>query len=250
MTHRGTLAAIQLSAPTPPSAAVGGPIAEVPPLPFIGTGAPACRDHPDVFEIAGTEGKPATLADRARIIAADREAHAICRRCPLLDGCREYALTTRQRWGTWGATNLPERLAWLIDNSKHSTDLREADVNDEERRRKFAEVPTIELFSPDATALSHSTVESPKRRPPKPAAHGNCPNCSTTAVRLLLSHHHLVWSDHYYVTWGGTTRPCLSSGVYLCEAPEPANAPYGAAPIECPHVATGKKTWRRNAKCT
>jgi WhiB family redox-sensing transcriptional regulator len=38
-------------------------------------------------------------------------AKAICRRCPVLDDCRDYALATRQPFGVWGGLDEEERRA-------------------------------------------------------------------------------------------------------------------------------------------
>jgi WhiB family redox-sensing transcriptional regulator len=65
------------------------------PLPFIGQ-----RDRPrcaevlwrSVFQEAGDYGSGKTVA----------LAKQVCAQCPLRDACRDYAITTRQRWGVWG----------------------------------------------------------------------------------------------------------------------------------------------------
>lgn len=36
-------------------------------------------------------------------------AKAICGRCPVLEQCREYALTAREAYGTWGGLDELER---------------------------------------------------------------------------------------------------------------------------------------------
>lgn len=219
----------------------GGPLTEIPPLPFIGNDRPRCADDADTFEIAATEGRPATAQQRALIVAADRDAHTTCRTCPLMNGCREYALTTKQRWGVWGATNLAERITWLMTYGDRIEHLKGLPVNSAERRDAFNDIDTIPLFTPEAASLARATVDNPKRHAIRNTGYGNCPNCSTTGVRLLRVGAHLVWSEHYYRTWAGTTRPCLSSGVAVCVAPEDDGAQYGTLPATCPHATDGKR---------
>lgn len=52
--------------------------------------------HPD-----GERGRPR----RQR----DDEAKAVCRRCPVLLRCREYALTAHEPYGVWGGMTEEER---------------------------------------------------------------------------------------------------------------------------------------------
>lgn len=56
--------------------------------------------HPD-FE----RGEP-----RARRVAA---AKMICRSCPVTDRCRDYSLTVREAYGTWGGMDELERRTHL-----------------------------------------------------------------------------------------------------------------------------------------
>lgn len=37
------------------------------------------------------------------------QAKAICRRCPVLERCREHALTVQEAYGTWGGLDELER---------------------------------------------------------------------------------------------------------------------------------------------
>ena len=39
----------------------------------------------------------------------EAEAKAICRACPVRSECLNYALTSGQKWGTWGGLNEDER---------------------------------------------------------------------------------------------------------------------------------------------
>jgi WhiB family redox-sensing transcriptional regulator len=72
-------------------------------------GMAACRDtDPDLFFPIGTTG-----------IAVDQieAAKAVCRACPALEPCLEFALATHQESGVWGGTSEDERRklrkAWL-----------------------------------------------------------------------------------------------------------------------------------------
>ena len=60
-----------------------------------------CRDtDPDLFFPVGTTG-PA--------LAQIEAAKAVCRQCPALEECLEFALATNQEAGVWGATSEEER---------------------------------------------------------------------------------------------------------------------------------------------
>lgn len=73
-------------------------------LEFIQTDIrPVCRDEdPDLFFPNGKSG-PAALQIE--------EAKAVCRRCPLMDVCREYAIENGENSGVWGGTSEDERQA-------------------------------------------------------------------------------------------------------------------------------------------
>ena len=45
--------------------------------------------------------------------ARNAAAKAICGRCPVLQQCREYALTARETYGTWGGLDELERKAMI-----------------------------------------------------------------------------------------------------------------------------------------
>ena len=60
----------------------------------------ACLDEdPDLFFPIGTTG-PA--------LAQIEEAKAVCRRCPVIAVCRQWALDTRQEFGVWGGLSEDE----------------------------------------------------------------------------------------------------------------------------------------------
>ncbi|MFC0114065.1 WhiB family transcriptional regulator [Kibdelosporangium aridum] len=43
----------------------------------------------------------------------DAAAIAVCHRCPVLDRCRQHALSTREPEGVWGGMNAKERARFL-----------------------------------------------------------------------------------------------------------------------------------------
>ncbi len=49
-------------------------------------------------------------ANRASRVAA---AKVICRRCPVVQQCRDYALTVQEPYGTWGGLDEQERNALI-----------------------------------------------------------------------------------------------------------------------------------------
>ncbi|MET8946383.1 WhiB family transcriptional regulator [Streptomyces sp. NPDC004542] len=63
----------------------------------------ACRhEDPDLFFPVGTTG-PALLQER--------QAKAVCGRCPVRDQCLDWAMETGQTLGIWGGTTESERRA-------------------------------------------------------------------------------------------------------------------------------------------
>ncbi len=65
----------------------------------------ACRDEdPDLFFPVGTTGPALAHAD---------EAAAVCRSCPVMETCGEWALDTRQEYGVWGGMTELERRSIL-----------------------------------------------------------------------------------------------------------------------------------------
>lgn len=67
------------------------------------TATPACAGiaDPEIF-FPGEDEEDGPAADEAR---------ALCRRCPLLDSCRAYALATAMPVGIWGGLSTRERAA-------------------------------------------------------------------------------------------------------------------------------------------
>ena len=62
-----------------------------------------CRDEdPKLFFPISTSGPALAQVERAR---------AVCRRCPVMDRCLEWALSTGQSAGIWGGLTTEERRA-------------------------------------------------------------------------------------------------------------------------------------------
>ena len=61
----------------------------------------ACRDtDPDLFFPVGTTGPAIDQIESAK---------AVCRQCPVMDACLEFALASNQESGVWGGTSEEER---------------------------------------------------------------------------------------------------------------------------------------------
>jgi WhiB family redox-sensing transcriptional regulator len=52
---------------------------------------------------------PSHLERKEERLARESAAKAICRRCPVIEECREYALRVREPYGIWGGLNEYER---------------------------------------------------------------------------------------------------------------------------------------------
>ncbi|MFF2236503.1 WhiB family transcriptional regulator [Streptomyces anulatus] len=60
-----------------------------------------CRDEdPDLFFPVGTTGPAVVQAEEAR---------AVCRRCPVMERCLQWALESGQDHGVWGGTDENDR---------------------------------------------------------------------------------------------------------------------------------------------
>ncbi len=67
----------------------------------------ACRGlRTNVFFLAAGERGTAAM-DR------EEEAKAVCRDCPVIAQCRQYAVDTREPYGVWGGLSPHERVARL-----------------------------------------------------------------------------------------------------------------------------------------
>ncbi|WP_228978448.1 WhiB family transcriptional regulator [Streptomyces sp. DH12] len=63
----------------------------------------ACRaEDPDLFFPIGTTGLAVLQVEEAR---------SVCRRCPVMDRCGQWALATGQEHGVWGGLSEDERRA-------------------------------------------------------------------------------------------------------------------------------------------
>ena len=72
--------------------------------------AACAREDPELFFPVGTSG-PAMLQ-----IA---EAKKVCRRCPVLESCLEWALASGQDAGVWGGMSEDERRALKRQRARH-----------------------------------------------------------------------------------------------------------------------------------
>ena len=52
----------------------------------------------------------------------DERAKAICQDCPVLDECRDHALSTREPYGVWGGMSEEERRAYYERQARRLTD--------------------------------------------------------------------------------------------------------------------------------
>lgn len=67
----------------------------------------ACQNEgPELF--FGPDGEQPLQRDRR-----EQRAKRICRRCPVLDACRDYALARPERYGVWGGLGEDDRVAIL-----------------------------------------------------------------------------------------------------------------------------------------
>ncbi|GGJ64031.1 WhiB family transcriptional regulator [Streptomyces brasiliensis] len=72
--------------------------------PLVGAGwqeRSACRgEDPDLFFPIGETGPSLLQIDTAK---------AVCRQCPVVDLCRQWALETHEVYGIWGGTSEADR---------------------------------------------------------------------------------------------------------------------------------------------
>ena len=74
-----------------------------------------CKDEP--LEVFYPEARGRTLRSR------EERAKRICRECPVLDACRDYALRAPEAYGIWGALTPRERVRRLpIDRARLAAD--------------------------------------------------------------------------------------------------------------------------------
>jgi hypothetical protein len=213
-------------------------LAQIPRLPFLeGHGDPPCAELDELFELAGDDSRIDSDRRQRAVKAAERGAKSICAACPALLACRAYAIATRQEWGVWGGTNPAERREYVKQHGRHAWDEVEA-MGPEELRRKFEDVPTIELFSSEAYTRTDQNGERTRHTTQRAIAYGNCPSCTKRPTAVVVQGKHWVWRAHYYRTWGSEKRQCAASNVALCVAPEPAGNSHAGEPLTCPHGPT------------
>lgn len=82
---------------------------------------------------------------------------------------------------------------------------------------------TVPLFDEPQRYLKQK-----RSRGPRSVTFSDCPKCANLRVGLVRTGNHLVWREHTYTTWGGTSRPCTASGVAVCSLPDKARK------LDCP----------------
>lgn len=209
-------------------------MAQIPRLPFLeGQATPPCSELGTLFEYAGDDSRIDNGERQRAVIASERGAKSVCRACPVELDCRAYAIATRQQWGVWGGTNTHERQEYMRVHGRVTWEEVEA-MGPEELRRKFEQVPTIELFSP-AAYERRNTGDRERQKTRRAIAYGNCPGCTKQPAPVIVVGQHWVWRTHMFRTWGNETRQCRASNVALCVAPEPDGKAYNGTPLACPH---------------
>jgi len=73
----------------------------------------ACAGYPNTLFFPSVDATDESSIERAK---------AVCRVCPVIDACLEYALETNQRSGIWGGTSEKERKSlrrkWLAERRR------------------------------------------------------------------------------------------------------------------------------------
>lgn len=86
------------------------------------TGAvPETRRKPDWRDEGACREEPAELFFDGTA-AAEAEARSVCLRCPVMLTCREWAISNREAYGTWGGMTERERRTILKIRIKDGTD--------------------------------------------------------------------------------------------------------------------------------
>lgn len=103
-------------------------------------------------------------------------------------------------------------------------------------RKKFDGVPTESMFGDSEVDEMRQTKEPTKK--PRSVAAGRCPECSNMRLGVVRQGQHLVWRQHYYITWSGAQVVCRASGVATCVAPERVSEHYRNETVAllCPHT--------------
>lgn len=66
-------------------------------------GGVECEDHPELFY-------PEDIPNAILREKAIKTARTICKRCPVIDECREFALENGEQFGIWANTSPAERI--------------------------------------------------------------------------------------------------------------------------------------------
>jgi hypothetical protein len=80
---------------------------------------PETKRGPDWRDEGACAGQPELFFDGTA--AAEAQAKSVCLRCPVLDDCREWAITNREAYGTWGGMTERERRTILRIRIKDGT---------------------------------------------------------------------------------------------------------------------------------
>ena len=75
--------------------------------------------HPLGVAVPGGLPRHGLLGSRRR---RDERAKAICQDCPVLDECRDHALSTREPYGVWGGMSEEERRAYYERQARRFAD--------------------------------------------------------------------------------------------------------------------------------
>lgn len=76
------------------------PWASIGPLPVWRTKAACLDENPDLFFPIGSTGPALAQTERAK---------AVCRECPVITACLEWALERNEQYGVWGGKGEEER---------------------------------------------------------------------------------------------------------------------------------------------
>jgi hypothetical protein len=105
-------------------------------------------------------------------------------------------------------------------------------------RGKFDEVPTESMFSDDQLEPMKRERQAPQKV--RTIASGRCPECHNGRLGVVRQGEHLMWRQHYYITYSGARLICQASGVATCVAPERKTRDFPQhVALLCPHTKAG-----------
>jgi WhiB family redox-sensing transcriptional regulator len=155
--------------------------------------AGACREEdPDLFFPENTEESSA--------FETTKKAKAICRACPVVDLCLEYALNS-DVIGIWGATNDTDRKQIRIDRIRRK---------DAERRREYVARKNMEQYG---TAKAPRSAESLKKFQ-QAGAKANTAKSEEANLRILA-----LLSSAFSQIEGNENPEVVSTAKYRLEHP-------------------------------